>query len=63
LGTEIDATTEKGAARFTVHALQGHDARETPLDLLPQRVRGYRVVLHVGWEGNAWKLQRMEGVE
>lgn len=63
VGTEIDATTEKGVARFTVHALQGHDARETPLDMLPQRVRGFRVALHLGWEGSAWKLQKMEGVE
>lgn len=63
VGTEIDATQQAGQARFTVHALQGHDAPETPLDLLPQRVRGYRVTLHLGWEGDAWRLQKMEGVE
>lgn len=63
VGTEIDATTERGITRFTLHALQGHAAVETPLDLLPQRVRGFRVVLHLRWEGDAWRLQSMEGVE
>lgn len=63
VGTAIDATMEKGVASFTVHALQGHNAPETPLELLPQRVRGYRVVLYLGWEGGVWKLQSMEGVQ
>lgn len=63
VGTEIEATPESGQARFTAHALQGREVQETPLDLLPQRVRGYRVVLHFIWEGDRWRVRRIEGVD
>lgn len=63
LNTDIEAGQQRGSASFTVHALQGREVRETPLDLLPQRARGFRIRLELVWEDGGWRVRNMAGAD